>query len=76
MYNVFVGSAKTWTGHSVYAFICKNVVCDYDIVTILWRSKIDADTILYGEIDCMKKDILIFTCVLSVILVRAKQNVE
>ena len=62
-------SPKAWTGHSAYAFICGSVVRDYDIVTILWRSKIDAYAILYGEIHCMENDILIFNSVLSVILV-------
>ena len=44
-----MGSVASWTCHSTYAFVRKNVAQGYDIM------KFDADTILFGEIQCKKE---------------------
>ena len=48
------------TDHFIDAFVYENVMYSFDIVTMLCIQKFTADAILFKEIQCKKRDILMF----------------
>ena len=62
--TVYTKSVEDQTDHFTDVCVSENVAYGYDVVTALCVRKYTADAILFREIQCKKRDNLIFSSVL------------